>query len=48
MNFLVVNKSVNAKIKKVVIELTASLWWHCSTQLLRETTNKPWNKSIKL
>jgi len=34
INFLVVSKSVTAKVNKAEIELPASLRWHYSTQLL--------------
>jgi len=33
MNFLVVNKYVTAKVKKVEIKLAASLRWHYTKQL---------------
>jgi len=31
MNFPMVNKSVTTEVRKVEIELAASLWRHCST-----------------
>jgi len=30
MNFLVVNKTVTAKLKQVENQLSSSLWWHYS------------------